>query len=80
GSTSWSLCGGRVSAYELEPVGHTLWPIPYAGQRGVPDVAYDANPNSGFAVYESVTYQGQSVWFVGGGTSAGAPHWAARFA
>ncbi len=80
GETAWSGSGGGVSAYELEPVGQTLWPIPYAGQRGVPDVAYDANPNSGFAVYDSVTYQGQSGWFVVGGTSAGAPQWAALFA
>lgn len=46
----------------------------------MPDVAYDANPSSGFAVYDSVTYQGQSGWFVVGGTSAGAPQWAALFA
>ncbi|MDW9255589.1 putative peptidase S8 and S53 subtilisin kexin sedolisin [Burkholderia thailandensis] len=80
GETAWSGSGGGVSTYEPEPSGQALWPIPYAGSRGVPDVAYDANPSSGFAVYDSVTYQGQSGWFVVGGTSAGAPQWAALFA
>mgnify|MGYP001772602645 CR=1 FL=1 len=38
--------------------------------RGVPDVAYDANPNTGVSVY----YAGS--WYVFGGTSIGAPEWA----
>ncbi|KWZ45348.1 peptidase S8/S53 subtilisin kexin sedolisin [Burkholderia savannae] len=80
GETAWSGSGGGVGTYEPEPSGQALWPIPYAGSRGVPDVAYNANPSSGFAVYDSVTYQGQSGWFVVGGTSAGAPQWAALFA
>ena len=46
----------------------------------MPDVAYDGDPNSGFAVYDSVRYQGQKGWFQVGGTSAGAPQWAALFA
>ncbi|AJX32491.1 S53 family peptidase [Burkholderia oklahomensis] len=80
GETAWSGSGGGVSTYEPEPSGQALWPIPYAGSRGVPDVGYNANPGSGFAVYDSVTYQGQSGWFVVGGTSAGAPQWAGLFA
>ena len=51
-----------------------------AGNRGVPDVAYDADPNTGFAVYDSVRNQGQAGWLQIGGTSAGAPQWAALFA
>jgi hypothetical protein len=31
-------------------------------------------------VYDTVRYQGQSGWFQVGGTSAGAPQWAALFA
>ena len=45
----------------------------------MPDVAYDADPSTGFAVYDSVTLQNQSGWFQVGGTSAGAPQWAALF-
>ncbi len=42
--------------------------------RGVPDVAFDADPRSGVLVY----LQGQ--WLVEGGTSLGAPCWAALWA
>jgi len=74
--TAWSGSGGGVSAVEPEPSGQATWPIPYAGSRGVPDVSYNGDPNTGFAVYDSVTYAGQSGWFQVGGTSAGAPQWA----
>jgi subtilase family serine protease len=43
-----------------------------------PDVAYDADPNSGFSVYDS--YEGNGGWQTVGGTSAGCPQWAAIFA
>ena len=80
--TAWSGSGGGQSAYEVEPLYQASYPIPNdpQGVRGVPDVAYDANPNTGFAVYDSVRYYGQSGWWVVGGTSAGAPQWAALFA
>ncbi|MGZ2743980.1 S53 family peptidase [Burkholderia stagnalis] len=80
GEAAWSGSGGGVSTVEAEPAGQTAWPVPVAGKRGVPDVSYDANPSSGFAVYDSVTYQGQAGWFQVGGTSAGAPQWAALVA
>ena len=44
--------------------------------RSTPDVASDSNPNTGLAVYDSVSTSGQSGWFEVGGTSAGAPIWA----
>jgi hypothetical protein len=78
--SAWSGSGGGVSAYESEPDGQAMWPIPYAGKRGIPDVAYNGNPNQGFSVYNSVSYQGQSGWIQVGGTSAGAPQWAGLFA
>jgi len=80
GEAAWSGSGGGVSTVEAEPAGQTAWPVPVAGKRGVPDVSYDANPSSGFAVYDSVTYQGQAGWFQVGGTSAGAPQWSALVA
>jgi subtilase family serine protease len=80
GEAAWSGSGGGVSTAEGEPAGQAGWPIPVAGKRGVPDVGYDANPSSGFAVYDSVTYQGQAGWFQVGGTSAGAPQWSALVA
>jgi subtilase family serine protease len=76
--TAWSGSGGGISQDEGTPV----WQLgvnPSKG-RGVPDVAYDADPATGFSVYDSVRYQGQSGWFQVGGTSAGAPQWAAFIA
>jgi subtilase family serine protease len=82
GETAWSGSGGGKSAYEVEPYYQTGYPIPNDtnGKRGVPDVAYDADPNTGFPVYDTVSYQGQAGWFQVGGTSAGAPQWSALFA
>jgi subtilase family serine protease len=52
---------------------------PYS-RRAVPDVAYNANPNNGFPVYDSNPFQGSTGWQEIGGTSAGAPQWAALLA
>ena len=80
--SAWSGSGGGQSAVESEPLYQANYPIPNdpSGRRGVPDVSYDGNPNTGFAVYDTVRYHGQSGWFQVGGTSAGAPQWAALFA
>ena len=43
----------------------------------MPDVAYDADPASGFSIYRSTAASGSKGWYVVGGTSAGAPQWAA---
>jgi len=39
-------------------------------------VALDADPRTGYSVYSSVSYEGQSGWFDVGGTSAAAQVWA----
>jgi subtilase family serine protease len=76
--TAWSGSGGGISRYEAEPSYQVSYNVPGAnGKRGVPDVSYDADPNSGVAVYDSTPYSGQSGWWQVGGTSAGAPQWAA---
>src|SRR5262249_44423829 len=49
----------------------------YPTTRVTPDVSLDANPNTGVAVYDTVPGLGQAGWFQVGGTSAGAPVWAA---
>ena len=72
--TAWSGSGGGVSAYEAAPAYQSS--LGLAG-RAVPDVAYDGDPSTGVAVYDTTTYSGESGWFVVGGTSAGAPQWAA---
>ena len=72
--TGWSGSGGGVSAYESKPTYQSS--ISYS-KRAVPDVSYDADPATGVSVYDSTPYSGQTGWFQVGGTSAGAPQWAA---
>ncbi len=74
--TAWSGSGGGVSAYGAKPTYQTNYGVTTA-RRAVPDVSYDADPNTGVLVYDSTPYQGSSGWWVVGGTSAGAPQWAA---
>jgi hypothetical protein len=50
------------------------------GVRTTPDVSFDADPNSGVSVYDSVGYDGQSGWFQVGGTSLATPAWAGLIA
>lgn len=65
--TVWSGAGSGCSAYELKP----SWQHDTAcTRRTVADVAADANPNTGVAVYD--TY-GSSGWLVFGGTSVASP-------
>lgn len=70
---AWSGSGGGVSIYETKPSYQSA--LSFA-KRTIPDVSYDADPTTGFAVYDSTTYNNASGWFQMGGTSAGAPQWA----
>jgi hypothetical protein len=76
--TAWSGSGGGISAYETEPSYQVNYGVAETnGKRAVPDVSYNANPFTGFSVYDSTAYAGETGWFQLGGTSAGAPQWAA---
>ena len=78
--TAWSGSGGGVSAYEKEPSFQNDYSIPKAGgMRAIPDVSYDADPASGYPVYLSTGTgsKAKGSWNTVGGTSAGAPQWAA---
>jgi len=80
--TAWNGSGGGISRYEREPLFQAQFAIPNdpRGYRGSPDVSYNANPSTGYAVYDSVAISGYSGWFQVGGTSAGSPQWAALLA
>ncbi len=79
GETAWSDGGGGESAFEAEPSFQDA-AQPF-GKRTTPDVAYDADPNTGIYVYDSFpNSSGYAGWFDYGGTSAGAPQWAALIA
>jgi hypothetical protein len=71
--TAWSGSGGGVSAYENIPDYQATYGLS-STKRSVPDVSYNADPKTGFAVYNN------GNWYRIGGTSAGAPQWAAIYA
>lgn len=84
--TAWSSSGGGASTIESIPGYQSSYSGPVYGAstitaltggfRGIPDVSFDANPNTGVSVYDSTRYEGQAGWFTLGGTSVGAPDWA----
>jgi subtilase family serine protease len=75
GEIGWTGSGGGPSKYELEPSYQYLIGMPSSlkGHRGVPDISYDADPNTGVSVYDSTACQGMSGWMVFGGTSVSSP-------
>ncbi|MHB1525084.1 MAG: S53 family peptidase [Candidatus Dormibacteria bacterium] len=69
--------GGGYSLYFQEPSWQTGFQA--SGQRGMPDVALNADPFTGYAIYDtsSVYSNSQGPWSNGwGGTSFAAPLWA----
>ena len=85
--SGWSGSGGGISSYEPQPSYQDNLVI-YDGTnlisandfRTVPDVAYDADPNTGFPVYDSYNNPLSAPWGQWGGTSDAAPQWAALIA
>ena len=70
--TAWADSGGGLSSFYVTPPWQTAWQS--YGTRGVPDVSFVADPNTGvYVVYGRYLYQV-------GGTSVGAPQWAALVA
>ena len=66
--TTWNGSGGGTSVYVARPSYQAGFQA--SSKRGVPDIAYNADPSSGVYVILNGSYY--SV----GGTSAGAPQWA----
>lgn len=75
--TVWSGAGSGCSAYEGKP---SWQKDSRCIRRTVADVAADANPNTGAAIYDTVRYQGASGWFQVGGTSLASPIIASTYA
>ena len=75
----WSGSGGGISQYETQPAFQDA--VQSTGQRTIPDVAFDADPNSGVAIYDSYDAAGfGGPWLQIGGTSLASPCWAAMVA
>lgn len=71
--SAWSSGGGGPSTYEARPSFQDSIVSHVGSKRGTPDIAFDADPQSGVAVYDSTPCGGASGWLVFGGTSLSSP-------
>jgi len=88
--SGWADGGGGCSEYELAAAAQADFSaysqsgVTCHGHRATPDVAADATPTTGVAVYDTVpttlTHRLYSGWFQIGGTSLATPLWAAHSA
>ncbi len=76
--TAWFDSSGGYSRYEAEPGFQRS--MQGTGRRSTPDVAFDGDPATGVQVYDTLPFTGQGTWQLVGGTSLGAPSWAAIIA
>ena len=74
--TVWSGSGSGCSKFEAKP---SFQHDPSCANRMIADVAYDADPYTGVAVYDTFGSKGQGGWLVFGGTSVGSPSIAAIY-
>jgi subtilase family serine protease len=80
----WQDAGGGLSVYESRPTYQNGVRSIVGSQRGSPDIAADANPNTGVWVLDNfvipdlgTTYCGSTpCWIIVGGTSVSSPVWA----
>ncbi len=76
--TGWSDSGGGTSTVEPEPTYQDG--VQSSGMRAIPDVAFDADPNTGVAVCDAYNNGAATPWWQYGGTSLAAPCWAGLIA
>ncbi|MGA7203620.1 MAG: S53 family peptidase [Specibacter sp.] len=83
--TTWndglgSATGGGVSRYTPEPLYQWLLPKAdqrlLAGHRAIPDIAFNADPDTGVLVHLGFLGAGNNGYYIFGGTSEGSPAWA----
>ncbi len=68
--SAWDGAGSGCSRFEPKPA----WQSDIkCGRRSIADVAADADPATGAAIYDSYGESGHSGWFTVGGTSLAAP-------
>ncbi len=67
---AWDGAGSGCSKYESKP----SWQNDKkCSNRTIADVSADADPNTGAAIYNSLSFKGQKGWFKVGGTSLASP-------
>jgi subtilase family serine protease len=71
---SWNEDGGGLSTYIATPSYQSAVTSVVGTHRGIPDIAADANPETGAWVYDTLPYGGQVLdWVILGGTSVASP-------
>ena len=86
--SAWSRTGGGLSAFEAEPSYQAAVSVPgdaKAGSgahamRGVADVSFNADPNTGQYLVVTTPGARTATWYCAGGTSLAAPQWAGLLA
>jgi uncharacterized delta-60 repeat protein len=69
----WADGGGGISAYETQPAYQKGTVTQSATYRTVPDVSFDADPNTGASIYDTYDFGTATPWLKVGGTSLSAP-------
>lgn len=76
--------GGGISQLFAEPSWQRSLPASVqtelGGHRGLPDVSWNASPNTGIEIYQSFGRAGTAGFALVGGTSEGSPQWAGYIA
>ena len=67
--SGWGGSGGGISAYESQPAYQKGVVTQNTTKRTNPDVSYDADPNTGFSVYQTYGNSTTAPWLQYGGTS-----------
>jgi subtilase family serine protease len=72
---TWDDTGGGVSAYEKIPAYQASISNIVGKARGVPDLSFDSNPNTGVWIWDSNYFEEEGGgWFIVGGTSVASPN------
>jgi kumamolisin len=71
---TWGEAGGGLSAYEPRPAYQNTLSTKVGPYRGVPDLSFDSNPDTGAWVWDGNDFEGGAGgWFIVGGTSLASP-------
>ena len=71
--TAWNEAGCGPSVYEPRPSFQNAVASVVGAQRGVSDLSFDADPNTGVYVFDTTPVWGQTGWWILGGTSVASP-------
>ena len=74
--SGWSGSGGGLSSIQSQPTYQSGIVTQSSTQRAVPDIAMDADPNTGVPIYDTYDNSPSTPWATYGGTSLAAPLWA----